>query len=359
VPLDTVYFCPCALPLPGKKVEAARHFTVPQNAAALNTPQNDATPFFFAPTQTLYFSSDGRPGLGGYDIYSAKKSGASWGEVKNAGKGLNTSYNDLYFFLRPDGRNGYLSSNRPGSFYLDEANKACCNDIFSFQLPGPPPPKDTIPLIDPKIPAPDTTRRPAPAPVPPPQVRDFVGLPLYFDNDEPDKRSRAIATRRNYEETVLAFLRRQDEYRERFGSPLAGAARSQAEEKVDAFFEEEVRRGYERLQELSELLLDRLSDGERITVVIKGFTSPRAKSDYNLNLGRRRISSVRNFFTAWNEGALQPFLASGTFKVQEASFGETTAPATLSDDLDDERNSVYHPDAARERRVEIVEIREN
>jgi hypothetical protein len=34
------------------------------------------------------------------------------------------------FHLRPDGKSGYLSSNRPGSQYLDENNKACCNDIF-------------------------------------------------------------------------------------------------------------------------------------------------------------------------------------------------------------------------------------
>ena len=93
-------------------------------------------------------------------------------------------------------------------------------------------------------------------------------------------------------------------------------------------------------------------------VIIKGFTSPRAQSDYNLNLGKRRISSVRNHFEAYADGVLQTYLRSGQLKISEASFGETTARSGISDNLSDERNSVYHPEAARERRVEIVEIRE-
>ncbi|MBP6828402.1 MAG: hypothetical protein KA165_17685, partial [Saprospiraceae bacterium] len=113
-----------------------------------------------------------------------------------------------------------------------------------------------------------------------------------------------------------------------------------------------------RLGQLCELLLSRLQKGEKVEVLIKGFTSPRAQSDYNLNLGRRRISSVRNQFEVFSEGALQLFLRSGQLKITETSFGETTVRSGISDALSDERNSIYHPDAARERRVEIVEIRE-
>ena len=54
---------------------------------------------------------------------------------------------------------------------------------------------------------------------------------------------------------------------------------------------------------------------------------------------------------------LQSYLRTGQLKITETSFGETTARRDISDDLQDERNSVYHPAAARERRVEIVEIR--
>jgi hypothetical protein len=66
---------------------------------------------------------------------------------------------------------------------------------------------------------------------------------------------------------------------------------------------------------------------------------------------------VRNQFENWSDGILKPFLRDGTLKITETSFGETTARAGISDQLADERNSIYHPDAARERRVEIVEVR--
>ncbi|MFN0015338.1 MAG: hypothetical protein ACKVU2_12395, partial [Saprospiraceae bacterium] len=85
---------------------------------------------------------------------------------------------------------------------------------------------------------------------------------------------------------------------------------------------------------------------------------PRAESTYNLALGKRRISSVRNYFDAYSDGVFAQYLQSGLLRVSETSFGETTARRGISDNLRDERNSVYHPDAARERRVEIVEIRE-
>lgn len=367
LPLDTVFFCECALPIPGKKIGKLPRFSKPVNAEALNTPENDATPFFHSPTQKVFYSSEGWPGLGGYDIFSAGKAGETFSEPRNAGVGLNTSYNDLYYYLKKDGKNGYLSSNRQGSFYLDETSKSCCNDIFSFKLPReeekyvPPSKEDTIPTLVSKAPPPQHEKDPEPQPTPPitkePELADFVGLPLYFDNDEPDKRTRRSVTKKQYEETVLTYLEKQDEYRNRFSQGLAGDRHDAAENLTDDFFENEVRRGYDRLIQLADLLLVRMQKGEHLEVLIKGFTSPRAKSDYNLELGKRRVSSVKNYFEFFADGALKPYIQSGQLKLSEVSFGETNARSNISDDLRDERNSVYHPDAARERRVEIVEIR--
>ncbi|MFN0033461.1 MAG: hypothetical protein ACKVUS_00255 [Saprospiraceae bacterium] len=361
VPLDTNFFCPCSLPLPGKKIAHLPKFSQPENAAILNTAENDGTPFFFAPAQKLYFSSEGLPGLGGYDIFSSDKKGGEFAAPQNAGPGLNTSFNDLYFYLKPDAKNGYLSSNRPGAFYLDEKTKAACHDIFSFKLPAPekplPLPTDTLPTLAEKKPDLPPTLPSLPL-AEPPTLMDFNGLPLYFDNDEPDKRTRRTTTKLTYEETAQAYLERQREYRERFAGNIDGAQAEEAEQQVDNFFETGIRRGYDRLGQLCDILFARLENGEAIEVLIKGFTSPRAESDYNLNLGKRRVSSVRNHFEAWAEGILQPYLRSGKLKITETSFGETTARASISDQLADERNSIYHPDAARERRVEIVEVRE-
>ncbi|MCW5921816.1 MAG: PD40 domain-containing protein [Saprospiraceae bacterium] len=361
VPLDTVFFCPCALPLPGKTITRLPRFQEPLNASALNTPENDGMPFFFAPTQQLYFSSEGWPGLGGWDVFSVQKEKTDFSKPTNAGPGVNTSYNDVYFFLKEDGQHGYLSSNRPGSLYLDEANKACCNDLWSFKLPKPVTPPnlaatDSVPTISAKSPPVETETLPQLPQAP--QLQDFVGLPLYFDNDEPDKRTRRTTTQKTYEETVQSYLERQREYRDRFSAGLPPMRADDAESMIDAFFENEVRRGHDRLGQLCDVLLARLQKGESIEVMVKGYTSPRARTEYNLNLGKRRVSSVKNHFAAFSDGAFAPYLRSGQLKITEVSFGETTARSDISDDLADERNSIYHPDASRERRVEIVEIRE-
>ncbi|MFN0214868.1 MAG: hypothetical protein ACKVT2_11485, partial [Saprospiraceae bacterium] len=355
VPLDTNFFCVCNLPLPGKKINHLPEFQQPENLAALNTAENDGTPFFFTPTQKLYFSSDGLPGLGAYDIFSAHKKEGIFSSPENIGPGLNTSFNDLYLCLKPDGVNGYLSSNRPGAFYLDEKSKAACHDLFSFEFP-PAPVVDSLPLLASKKPELPPTL-PLLSPVEPPKLVDFNGLPLYFDNDEPDKRTRRTTTKKTYDETAQAYLERQNDYRERFAGKEEGMRADLAGQQVDDFFDNEIRQGYERLGQLCDLLLNKLENGEALEVLIKGFTSPRAQSDYNLNLGKRRVSSVRNHFETWSDGAFQPFLRTGKLKITEASFGETTARANVSDHLADERNSIYHPDAARERRVEIVEVR--
>lgn len=364
MPLDTNFFCECMLPLPGKKTASLPDFEQPVNLADLNTPENEASPFFYAPEQKLYFSSDGLPGLGGYDIFYTKKDGATFEPAQNAGAGLNTSYNDLYFVLKKDGLSGYFSSNRPGSMYLDEKNKACCNDLYSFSLPKPTPPApDPAPPAD-TIEGSGVAQKTAildkPADIQPivvtPKLEDFKGVPLYFDNDEPEKRTRKTTTLLTYDETIQAYLERQAEYRDRFAGGLKDQQADAAEQQVDDFFENEVRIGGEKLNQLCEFMLPRLKSGEKLEVVVKGYTSPRAQSDYNLSLAKRRIASVRNAFEQYSNGVFQTFLRSGQLKISELSFGETTAHTGVSDKLHDERNSIYHPDAARERRVEIVEV---
>ncbi|MDX2134404.1 MAG: hypothetical protein SFV52_06445 [Saprospiraceae bacterium] len=357
VPLDTLWFCPCNRPLDARKAAFHPQFDIPPAPASeLNTPGNDGTPFFHDPTQTLYFSSDARRGFGAYDVYATeKKPDNSWSEVYNLGPGVNTSYNDLYYFLRPDGLKGVLSSNRPGAYYLDPQNKACCNDLFEVNWPPPPPPKDTLTTPEP-VPPTDTLPT-VPPPPEQPGLEDFVGLPLYFDNDEPDPRTRRTSTRKNYEETVLRYLERQAEYKQNFANGLPEARKEDAEAAIDAFFEEEIRAGYERLTQFAALLLEKLQSGERVEVLVMGYTSPRAQSDYNLSLGQRRVSSVINYFQAYDNGVFKKFLDDKALRIAETSFGETKAAKGISDDIADRRNSVYHPAAARERRVEIVSVK--
>lgn len=337
-----------------KVEEGDNAFGRPSLMNELNTDFDDITPFFHTPTQTLYFSSNGHPALGGFDVFQSKR-GQGWASPQNLGAPVNSSYNDIYYFLDEDGVSGYLSSNRPGSFYLDDSNKACCNDLYYFEpIPEAPPATDTIPIaslspVEPELPATE--------PDIPTRLEDFLPLALYFDNDEPDRRTRRTATKKTYGETYETYYARRPDYLKAFAEPLEGERKEEAAYAVDEFFEEEAKKGYDFLQRFSEILLQRLQSGDEVEIFLKGYTSPRAKSDYNLALSKRRISSVRNHFQTYKDGVFQPYLESGQLKVSERPFGEAEASSAVSDALDDLRNSIYHPDAARERRVEIVEIK--
>lgn len=99
---------------------------------SVNTAQDEATPFY--QDGSLYFSSEGYPGLGGYDIYSTTWDGSKWSEITNMGFNYNSSYDDLYFNMNGDGTNGYIVSNRLDKAKRSVKGKSCCDDIYEFNI---------------------------------------------------------------------------------------------------------------------------------------------------------------------------------------------------------------------------------
>ncbi|MDI3478957.1 MAG: hypothetical protein PWQ14_103 [Rikenellaceae bacterium] len=78
----------------------------------INTPGDEKSPFIHTDTRTLYFSSNGRPGVGGYDIYYVKlNDNNEKPEVKNIGYPINTENDEIGFIVSIDGKYGYFSSN--------------------------------------------------------------------------------------------------------------------------------------------------------------------------------------------------------------------------------------------------------
>lgn len=105
------------------------NFEPAKNLEAINTAENDATPFYNQSTAKLYFSSDGRQGLGGYDIYYAEGVLGS-GEILSLRPPMNSSYHELYYTVDGPEEEAYFSSNRKGGAYIDPEKKACCFDIY-------------------------------------------------------------------------------------------------------------------------------------------------------------------------------------------------------------------------------------
>ncbi|HLP22034.1 MAG TPA: OmpA family protein [Chitinophagales bacterium] len=96
----------------------------------VNTSGEEMSPFFDDSTRTLYFASNGHPGLGGLDVFKSTESAdLSWGEVVHVGYPVSTGADDWFYSRSTDQTNGFLASNREGSVPLNGI-KTGSDDIF-------------------------------------------------------------------------------------------------------------------------------------------------------------------------------------------------------------------------------------
>jgi hypothetical protein len=79
----------------------------------INSPGNEYYPFYHH-DGTLYFTSDGHGGMGGFDIFMATQSGGDWVNIYNLKPPVNSSADDFSVYFNSDKTLGYFSSNRPG-----------------------------------------------------------------------------------------------------------------------------------------------------------------------------------------------------------------------------------------------------
>ena len=96
-------------------------FGAPENLGPeINTEGRETFPFI-SDENELYFASDGRPGLGGLDIFVSKitKEG-TFEEVQNVGEPINSKQDDFAFIINSKNRNGFFSSNRVNGHGLDD-----------------------------------------------------------------------------------------------------------------------------------------------------------------------------------------------------------------------------------------------
>lgn len=92
----------------------------------INTEGDEQFPAF-GPQGELFFSSNGYPGMGGLDIYSATLVNDSIWEVTNIGAPVNSNGDDFGITFAPGLYRGYFSSNRGDARGWDH--------IYSFMLP--------------------------------------------------------------------------------------------------------------------------------------------------------------------------------------------------------------------------------
>jgi outer membrane protein OmpA-like peptidoglycan-associated protein len=469
------------------------------NLRTVNTTLDEITPFFHAATKTLYFSTEGRDGLGGFDVF---KYTPSTKKVEILPPPTNSSRNDMYYYLNPEGTKGYLSSSRGTSLSQIDSYEACCMDIYTVEI-APDIDLDVLTLLQTDgsdlngtkvclfdkttftetcIDNPNSTNLakfklkanhtyvitatkdgyttateefttklsdkklvkklslmppaikleartfelPSRAkldgatiklidvtdPSKPTEIskvndrsndfyfdvlpnrqyklvaskngystaldmintkglsgtlirelflqknalQELLPISLYFDNDYPDPRSNSSRTKTLYNSVTDNYINRKGDYIKNFTKTLSDGERSAAQAEIESFFENDVEDGRYRFNAFLAQLEGRLSAGEKIELEIRGFASPRAKSDYNKILSDRRIDCIKNQMMAFGSGPIRTALQAGQLQLKDVSFGNATAKSNVVADLNDERNSIYNLNAARERRVEIINV---
>ena len=334
---------------------------------AINSLENEITPFYDTITNELYFSSTWHNGFGGYDVFKVNYIKPTKNSIINLGPVVNSPANETYFFKNKN--EFYFTSNRLGSNF--SKNPTCCGDIYKAEkntpkkalnkdsiIPNITLSKNTIDSlklkveIEQKIEARKIEQKENYI-----QLTKLLPLTLYFHNDEPNPKSNDTTSNFDYEETYHKYIELLPRYQSEYSKDLKKEKKIEAEEDILNFFSDKVINGYNQLNEFLNLLEIELKQGTYFKLEIKGFASPLAKTKYNRNLSKRRIDTFKNYIRTYNSGVLMDYYKNKkTLEIIEVPFGEEKADHFVSDNPNDTKKSVYSKAASLERKIEILSV---
>jgi OmpA-OmpF porin, OOP family len=75
----------------------------------VNSQFDEISPFIHVNDRSLYFASNGLPGFGGYDIFYCERDSAQWGSPQNIGSIINDHEDQFSLFITAEGKKGYYS----------------------------------------------------------------------------------------------------------------------------------------------------------------------------------------------------------------------------------------------------------
>jgi hypothetical protein len=290
----------------------------PFNAGEMiNTVWDEIEPSCFE--RQLFFSSKGHLGFGEFDIFQATGKPGNWDSPINMGLPINSPRNDIGLSKKSNanGQMWLMSSAKKGS--------GCCLDVYTYEWKKKTNdivPKDSIPV--------EISR-----------LQSWLPLPLYFHNDEPQPKSWEVTTTWTYTDCYQSYL----QYGPNYQNALGGT------DEWDQFVETQLTWQYDHWQKAMAIIENRMQKGDTLTIVVRGFASPLADGKYNQFLTERRIDALRNELLQFNAGSLKPYFG-GQLRIEAKPFGESKS-ANISDDIHDQKSSIYSQKARNERRIEI------
>lgn len=143
----------------------------------INTAYNEQSPFIHADNNTLYFCSNGWPGMGGQDLFVSRLGDDNkWGKPENLGYPINSHGDETALTLTADGATAYFASNNLmglGGF-----------DIYTFEMPAKLRPNVVVTYVKGMV-SDAKTKQPLESAV---EILDFqTTQPVYQDYSSTDK----------------------------------------------------------------------------------------------------------------------------------------------------------------------------
>ena len=202
---------------------------------------------------------------------------------------------------------------------------------------------------------------------------NYENLGFYFDNDYPDPKTERTTATANFQTWYNTYTSPKDIKRYQDNA--------KNKQSVDTFFEKVIINNYNyinsellnAIQEYFESFINVNNDGVKpnLKIFLKGSASSPNTKNYNINLSKRRIDSVKKYFETIRDGFFKPYVDNKNLEISESALGEetTVTPRTVPSDItynsynctDADTNNVnydkiYSVDAMACRRVVIDKI---
>jgi peptidoglycan-associated lipoprotein len=254
----------------------------------INTEFDEMFPYIHENGTTLYFASDGHPGMGGLDIFMAEGGGTEWSQPENMKYPINSGADDFAFIANTKKDKGFLSTNRPGGRGSDDIWQWVLTPL-QFNLSGM--------VYD------DSTRRPLSGAEVKLIMEDSTYIEAITDNKgmytfrlREDLAYRIEVTRKEYfgEDTSLSTKGLEDSKDFVINIPLKLVPIEEIVLK-DILYDFDS----DKLKPISKVSLDELvailKKSENLRIAINSHTDSRGSDEYNLELSQRRAQSVVNY----------------------------------------------------------------
>jgi OOP family OmpA-OmpF porin len=308
--------------------------------SVVNTSGDEQAPHYHPDQNVLVFSTNYRPGMGGYDLFLTKKTGDEWTNPENIGYPVNSTRDDIYYYNSSSElmKNAYLSSDRGSSCCLEtyHISKLPKKRKLSGQLLLC---EGSQPMADAEVELNTGSGN---------KVRTDADGKFTFELNESDKPVELVYSKDSFIAKTTQFKVVTTDEKD----PLTNifVQESVCLDRVEIIRPENISPVYFdfngfKLRKEGKILLDSVYDilyhNPTYTIKVDAHTDSKGSDEYNIKLSKRRADAVVNYL-------LKKGVESK--RITREAFGKSL-PA-----VEDMPNGVYDPAAAQKNRRALIHI---